>query len=43
MTSFDQLIQSNLADEVNQRLIRIMTLVGLLGSALIGISTGSWP
>lgn len=41
MTSVGQLIQSNLADEVNQRLIRIMTLVGLLGSALIGVSTGS--
>ncbi|MGB7564621.1 MAG: diguanylate cyclase [Prochlorococcaceae cyanobacterium] len=41
MTSAGDLIQSNLADEVNQRLIRIMALVGLLGSALIGISTGS--
>lgn len=34
-------IQSNLAEEVNQRLLKIMTVVGLLGSALIGVTSGS--
>jgi diguanylate cyclase (GGDEF)-like protein len=34
-------IQSNLAEEVNQRLISIMAVVGLLGSALIGATSGA--
>ena len=34
-------IQSNLAEEVNQRLISIMAVVGLLGSTLIGATSGA--
>ncbi|MCP9850972.1 GGDEF domain-containing protein [Cyanobium sp. Morenito 9A2] len=41
MTLAGNPIQSNLAEEVNRRLVRIMALVGLLGSALIAASTGT--
>lgn len=34
-------IQSNLTEEVNQRLLAIMAVVGLMGSALIGVTSGA--
>jgi diguanylate cyclase (GGDEF)-like protein len=41
MSVADHRIQSNLAEEVNQRLISIMAVVGLLGSALIALTSGA--